>query len=122
MAEAQAINATARVESRIRLAAALICAGLLVLLFTLIRIHPLAFVAFAVIGCPLVLAGILLFLFSIVSNAVVPPNFKTQVLAGPELVKTTTCWPSGFSKAACNMSPPLLCESMRCAPRLMNFE
>ena len=52
MAEAQAINATARVESRIRLAAALICAGLLVLLFTLIRIHPLAFVAFAVIGCP----------------------------------------------------------------------
>ncbi|HXF14637.1 MAG TPA: hypothetical protein VN517_15885 [Terriglobales bacterium] len=68
MAEAQGINATARVESRIRLAAALICAGLLVLLFTLIRIHPLAFVAFAVIGCPLVLAGILLFLFSIVSN------------------------------------------------------
>jgi hypothetical protein len=46
----------------------LICAGLLVLLLTLIRIHPLAFVAFAVIGCPLVLAGILLFLYSIVSH------------------------------------------------------
>jgi hypothetical protein len=46
----------------------LICAGLLVLLLTLIRIHPLAFVAFAVIGCPLVLVGILLFLFSIVSH------------------------------------------------------
>jgi len=61
-------NATARIETRIRLAAALICVGLLVLLLTLIRIHPLAFVAFAVIGCPLVLAGILLFLCSIVSH------------------------------------------------------
>lgn len=68
MAEGPRINATARIETRIRLAAALICAGLLVLLLTLIRIHPLAFVAFAVVGCPLVLAGILLFLYSIVSH------------------------------------------------------
>jgi hypothetical protein len=68
MAETQPVNATARVESRVRWAAALICAGLLVLLLTLIRIHPLAFVAFAVIGCPMVLAGILLFLYSIVSH------------------------------------------------------
>lgn len=68
MAEAQQINATARVETRIRRAAALICAGLLVLLLTLIRIHPLAFVAFAAIDCPLVLAGILLFLYSVVSH------------------------------------------------------
>lgn len=68
MAEGPQINATARIETHIRLAAALICAGLLVLLLTLIRIHPLAFVAFAVVGCPLVLAGILLFLYSIVSH------------------------------------------------------
>ena len=68
MAEMQRINSIPRVETRIRWAAALICAGLLVLLLTLIRIHPLAFVAFAVIGCPLVLAGILLFLYSIVSH------------------------------------------------------
>jgi archaellum biogenesis protein FlaJ (TadC family) len=68
MAERKRINSTARLESLIRWAAALICAGLLVLLLTLIRIHPLAFVAFAVIGCPLVLAGILLFLYSIVSH------------------------------------------------------
>lgn len=68
MAQALQINARTRVETRIRLAAALICAGLLVLLLTLIRIHPLAFVAFAVIGCPLVFAGILLFLYSIVSH------------------------------------------------------
>ena len=68
MPDARQLNATPLVETRIRRAAALICAGLLVLLLTLIRIHPLAFVAFAVIGCPLVLVGILLFLFSIVSH------------------------------------------------------
>jgi hypothetical protein len=68
MADLPAAKATARVEMSIRRAAALICVGLLVLLLTLIRIHPLAFVAFAVIGCPLVLAGILLFLYSIVSH------------------------------------------------------
>jgi hypothetical protein len=68
MAEVLQLNATARVETRIRFAATLICVGLLVLLLTLIRVHPLAFVAFAVIGCPLVFAGISLFLYSIVSH------------------------------------------------------
>lgn len=56
------------VEKRVRLAAVLICLGLLVLLLTLLRIHPLAFMAFILIGCPLVLAGILLYLYSIVSH------------------------------------------------------
>ena len=56
------------VERRVRLAAILICLGLIVLLLTLLRIHPLAFMAFILIGCPLVLAGILLFLYSIVSE------------------------------------------------------
>ncbi|HKR94187.1 MAG TPA: hypothetical protein VJW55_02430 [Candidatus Angelobacter sp.] len=72
MAEGPQINATVRIETRIRLAAALICAGLLVLLLTLIRVHPLAFVAFTVVGCPLVVAGVLLFLYSIVSHQSVP--------------------------------------------------
>jgi hypothetical protein len=56
------------VEKRIRQAAVLVCLGLLVLLLSLVRIHPLAFMAFILIGCPLVLAGILLFLYSIVSH------------------------------------------------------
>lgn len=56
-------------ERRIRLASVLVCLGLLVLLLTLVRIHPLAFVAFTVIGCPLLAAGILLFLYSIVSHS-----------------------------------------------------
>jgi hypothetical protein len=55
-------------EGRIRLAATLISLGLLVLFMTLLRIHPLAFVAFALIGFPLVLAGILLFLYSVISE------------------------------------------------------
>lgn len=58
----------ASVVRRVRLAAILICLGLVVLLLTLIRVHPLAFMAFILIGCPLVLAGILLFLYSIVSE------------------------------------------------------
>jgi hypothetical protein len=56
------------VEKRIRLAAALICLGMLVQIITLLRIHPLAFMAFILIACPLVAAGILLYLYSIVSH------------------------------------------------------
>jgi hypothetical protein len=67
------VGGTAIVERRVRLAAALISVGLLVLLITLIRIHPLAFVASIVIGCPLVLAGILLFLYSIISQETETP-------------------------------------------------
>jgi hypothetical protein len=59
---------TERLERRIRLAATLVGLGLLVLLLTLMRIHPLAFVAYAIVACPLVLAGMLLFLYSIVSE------------------------------------------------------
>jgi hypothetical protein len=57
-----------KIEKRVRLAALLICAGLLVQLITLVRIHPLAFMAFILISCPLVLAGVLLYLYSIVSH------------------------------------------------------
>ncbi|HXJ92261.1 MAG TPA: hypothetical protein VMT20_05210 [Terriglobia bacterium] len=56
------------VEKRLRLAGLLICLGLLALLLSLIKVHPLSFVAFAMITCPLVLAGIVLFLYSIVSH------------------------------------------------------
>ncbi|HEX6806105.1 MAG TPA: hypothetical protein VF133_20700 [Terriglobales bacterium] len=55
-------------ERRLRMASILVCLGLGVLLLSLIRVHPLAFMAFILIGCPLVLAGILLFLYSIVSH------------------------------------------------------
>ena len=57
-----------KIEKRVRLAALLICLGLLALLLTLVRVHPLAFMAFILISCPLVVAGVLLYLYSIVSH------------------------------------------------------
>lgn len=56
------------VEKRLRWAGLLIALGLVVQLVTFIWIHPLAFIAFATVGCPLVLAGVLLYLYSIVSR------------------------------------------------------
>jgi polyferredoxin len=56
------------VEKRLRWAGALIGLGLLIQLLSFIWIHPLAFITFAVIGCPLVVAGVILFLYSIVSS------------------------------------------------------
>lgn len=55
------------VEKRIRLAGLLICMGLLVQLVSLGWVHPLAFLAFLLIGCPLVGVGIVLYLWALVS-------------------------------------------------------
>ena len=52
-------------ERRIRWSSLLVGAGLLVQLGSLLVIHPLAFMAFLVVGCPLMAAGILLYLFSL---------------------------------------------------------
>jgi hypothetical protein len=55
------------IEHRIRWSGLLIACGLIIQMITLIWVHPLAFMAFLMIGCPLVGAGIFLFLYSIVS-------------------------------------------------------
>ena len=57
-----------KTEKSVALAALLICVGLVVHLITLVRIHPLAFMAFILMSCPLVLAGVLLYLYAIVSH------------------------------------------------------
>jgi hypothetical protein len=57
------------IETKIKWASVLIGAGLLVQLLALLRVHPLAFVAFLMIGCPLVGAGIVLYLLSLVSSS-----------------------------------------------------
>ena len=57
---------TSVTERRIRWASLLIGGGLLVQLASLLVVHPLAFVAFLMIGCPLMAAGIVLYLFSLV--------------------------------------------------------
>ena len=54
------------IETRIKWASLLVAAGLLVQVLALLRIHPLSFVAFLVVGCPLVAAGSLLYLASLV--------------------------------------------------------
>jgi hypothetical protein len=54
------------IERRIRWASFLIGAGLLVQLGSLLVVHPLAFVAFLMLGCPLIAAGIVLYLLSLV--------------------------------------------------------
>ena len=54
------------VERRIEWASILIGTGLLVQLASLLVVHPLAFVGFLMIGCPLVLAGIVLYLLSLI--------------------------------------------------------
>jgi len=53
------------VETRLRWAGLLIVLGLVVQLLTFIWVHPLAFIAFALVGCPLVLVGVLFYLYSI---------------------------------------------------------
>jgi len=55
------------IETRIKWASLLIGAGLLIQMGTLFRIHPLAFIAFVVVGCPLIGSGVLLYLWSLVS-------------------------------------------------------
>lgn len=52
-------------EKRIRLAALLVGVGLLLQVATLLKIHPLAFMAFLMVGCPLIAAGVGLYLFSL---------------------------------------------------------
>jgi len=58
---------TAAIERRIRWSGLLIGAGLIVQLLTLLWNHPLAFVAFLLLGGPLVGAGVLLYLYSLVA-------------------------------------------------------
>jgi hypothetical protein len=56
---------TSVTERRIRWASLLVGAGLLVQISSLLVVHPLAFVAFLMVGCPLMAAGIVLYLLSL---------------------------------------------------------
>jgi hypothetical protein len=54
-------------EQRVRISAALVFLGLLVELTGLRWSHPTAFLAFALVGMPIVGAGVAVFLYSLVS-------------------------------------------------------
>ena len=72
---------TGRIERRIRWASFLVCAGLLIQSITLVTLHPLAFVAFLAVGCPIAAAGIALYLWSLVS----PDEAATLSCASPKV-------------------------------------
>lgn len=57
------------IERSIRWASILTGAGLLVQLGSFLVVHPLAFMAFLLVGCPLVAIGILVYLIGLLKNA-----------------------------------------------------
>jgi len=57
-----------QIEKRIRWSGLLVTTGLIVQLATMAWAHPLSFMAFLMIGCPLMLAGVALFLISLASK------------------------------------------------------
>ena len=56
------------IEARLKWASILIGAGLFVQLLSLLPVHPLAFMSFLMIGSPLLVAGILVYLTSLLPS------------------------------------------------------
>jgi energy-converting hydrogenase Eha subunit E len=56
-----------KIEKRLRIAGILVALGLVILFLTIFWNHPLAFVVFLAVGVPITLAGILLYLFSLLA-------------------------------------------------------
>lgn len=67
-----------RIEGRIRLSGILIAAGLILQLITYLWIHPLAFMAFILISCPLIAIGILIYLYSLVTAQPSVPDVENE--------------------------------------------
>jgi len=64
------------IERCIRWSGLIIALGLIIQTGTLFWTHPLSFMAFLLIGCPLVAAGLLLYLYSLVSHH--PSNHEVE--------------------------------------------
>jgi len=61
------VTMAALMERRLRISGMLIVLGLVVEALSLIRIHPLAFLGFMFVGGGLLVAGIAIYLYSLVS-------------------------------------------------------
>jgi uncharacterized membrane protein YczE len=59
---------TPRIEHRIRWSGLLIGLGLAIQMLMLVWTHPLSFMIFLLVGCPLVGIGMLVYLYSLVSH------------------------------------------------------
>ena len=57
-----------RIEKKLRIAGILLTTGLSLQVLTLVWNHPLAFLAFMFIASPLVLAGVIMYLYSIITD------------------------------------------------------
>jgi hypothetical protein len=57
-----------QIEKRIQWSGLLVFSGLVVQVLTMAWTHPLSFMTFLVLGCPLMLAGVVLYLASLVSK------------------------------------------------------
>ncbi len=70
---------TQPIECRLKGAGVLVGLGLLVQLVSFSWLHPLAFSVFLVIGCPLVAAGIIVYLVSLLRyhpQSIAPPRIR----------------------------------------------
>lgn len=67
-------TATAEIEKRLRLAGMLLIVGLLVEAVCLRWVHPIAFIVLVVVGGLLCVAGIIVYLYSLVSVIETPPH------------------------------------------------
>jgi len=96
------------IESRIRWAGLLIVAGLIVLLTSLLWAHPVAFMLLLAVGCPLILAGVLLYLWALAAGegpgraniALILVLLLPLVVSGCGGSDTPSFRPSGGSPAA----------------------
>ncbi len=61
------IRPPASVASSLRISGILIVLGLLVEAFSLLRIHPLAFLTFMIVGGTLLISGVATYLYSLVT-------------------------------------------------------
>jgi len=60
------------IERSIRWASILVGTGLLIQLGSFLVVHPLAFMTFLLVGCPLVAAGVVVYLVGLLKHA--PPE------------------------------------------------
>jgi hypothetical protein len=65
--------ADGKIEKRMRLAGTLVGLGLLIQFLTIFWNHPLAFLVFVMAGVPLALAGVLIYLLSVLAASSRPP-------------------------------------------------
>ena len=60
-------DAAPPLHRKLRIAGAFVIAGLLVEFFSLLRIHPLAFLTFMFVGGAFLIVGVVFYLYSIIS-------------------------------------------------------